>query len=246
MLLGLFLVGTLWFWILMAVAALVVGVCVARESFGKATLSVVATFALLGFLGDFNVLHWLGTHATEFAVYLVAYFAIGTAWSVGKWWFFVRRKRDEYDRQKRLFLGQQGLPYEDTKSVTVAIPEALKAKWREWIDNQYDGRRSAGRSAYPPRARDYKGKITAWMMYWPWSFVVTIVDDPIRKLFNAIFRAIQDVFQRISDSAFKDVKSDFEAPPPKAPPTGGNGRDLKPVPPDPAAAADDHSTSFRS
>lgn len=238
MLLGLFLVGTLWFWILMAVAALVVGVCVARESFGKATLSVVATFALLGFLGDFNVLHWLVTHAAEFAVYLVAYFAIGTAWSVGKWWFFVRRKRDEYNDQKNAFLLQRGIK-------DGVIPDDLRAKWREWIDNQYDGRRSVGRSAYPPRARDYKGKITAWMMYWPWSFVVTIVDDPIRKLFNAIFRAIQDVFQRISDSAFKDVKGDFEAPPPKAPPTGGNGRGSKPVPEDPDAG-DDRPTSFRT
>lgn len=237
MLLGLFLVGTLWFWILMAVAALVVGVCVARESFGKATLSVVATFALLGFLGDFNVLHWLGTHAAEFAVYLAAYFAIGTAWSVGKWWFFVRRRRDEYNEQKSAFLRQNGV-------AGSAIPDALKTRYREWMDASYDsgsGRRF--RAGFPPRARDYKGKITAWMMYWPWSFVVTIIDDPIRKLFNAIFRAIQDVFQRISDSAFKDVKSDFEAPSPKAPPSGGNGRDLKPVPPD---VDDDRTTSFRS
>src|SRR5690242_6194152 len=100
MLLGLFLVGTLWFWILLAAAAVVVGICVARESFGKATLSVVCTFALLGFLGDFNVLHWLSAHATEFAIYLVAYMVIGTVWSVGKWWFFVRKERDRYNEMK--------------------------------------------------------------------------------------------------------------------------------------------------
>lgn len=215
MLLGLFLVGTLWFWILLAVAALVVGVCVARESFGKATLSVMLTFALLGFLGDFNVLHWLRENAVAFLVYLVAYFAIGTVWSVGKWWFFIRRRRDEYNEQKSAFLLQNGI-------TDGLLPESLKTRWRDYVSSSYECRGRAAR--FPPRVRDYKGKITAWMMYWPWSFVVTIVDDPIRKLFNAIFRAIQDVFQRISDSAFKDVKGDFEAPTPKAPPsTGGNG-----------------------
>ncbi len=38
-----------------------------------------------------------------------------------------------------------------------------------------------------PQASHNKGKIIAWMTYWPFSFVGTILNDPFRKLFNFIF-----------------------------------------------------------
>ena len=213
MLFSLFVIGTFWFWLLLGAAALCVGVCVTRESFGKATLFMLGTFLALALFGDFNVLHWLRGHAAEFLVWFAAYFAIGTAWSVAKWWFFVRRVRDEYDERKREFLRNHDVQGE-------AIPENLKARWREQMGQPhgYLARNSSVRT-FPPRARDYKGKITAWMVYWPWSMLVTLIDDPIRKLFSAIFRAIQGVYQRISDSAFKSVSADFDEAP-SAPKTG--------------------------
>jgi hypothetical protein len=79
-------------------------------------------------------------------------------------------------------------------------------------------------------ARNFKGKITSWMVYWPWSMIVTLIDDPIRRLFRGIYNAIQGMLQRMSDRAFAGTESDFAAPatPPPAPPSGdatsgGNG-----------------------
>lgn len=226
MLIGLFVTGTVWFWVLLGVATLLIGLWVAHESYVKATFCVILTLAALGFFGDFNVLTWLRGNWTEFAVYLVAYFAAGIVWSVGKWWFFVRNKRDEYDERKRQFLTGRGYPGDGP------MPEKLKTDWRNSVDadRPYDRR-----ATFPPKARAFKGKIMAWMMYWPWSFLVTIVDDPVRKFFNLIFRAIHGVFQRISDGAFHDVKHDFEAPVPKPPLAAflavANGDSTTPAPP---------------
>ena len=223
--LTLFLFGTVWFWLLAALVVLTVGVFIARESFGKATLSLVAFFALLAFCGDFNVLHWLKTHAFEAAVYGAGYFAAGTGWAIWKWWFFVRRLRDKYNELKTQFLQQHDV-------ADGPIPDRLKAAWLQWFTQygareftgeRYDGFNGNVRSA-TPKARNYKGKITSWMIYWPWSLIVTMIDDPIRRLFRAIYTAIQDMLQSISDKAFAGTDDYFKAAAaPTAPPAAPGG-----------------------
>lgn len=228
MLFSLFVIGTFWFWSLLAVAVLFIGVCVSSERFGKATLCVLGTLLVLALFGNFNALNWLRDNPIRNTLIgFAAYFAIGAVWSVAKWWFFVRRKREEYDEMKRRFLDAHKVSGD-------AVPNHLKSSWREHLD------RSTGfgrRSPFPPRARDFKSKIIAWMTYWPWSMILTLVDDPIRKLFNAIFEAIQGAYQGISDNAFKSVSADFEESPPPAPKTG-NGT--------PAPRAPDRSDDTQS
>ena len=51
-----------------------------------------------------------------------------------------------------------------------------------------------------PLAKDYKSKIILWMSYWPWSALWTLLNDPVRKLFNAIYRKISIMYQRISNN----------------------------------------------
>jgi len=211
MLVSLFLFGTVWFWLLLGAAALFIGICVNRESFGKATLCLLGFFGALTLFGDFNVIHWLAHNGTTFLIGLGVYLAVGVLWSFAKWFFFVRRLRDEYLDRRRAFLDQNGVSGD-------VIPDGLKARWTQEINQSWQQRRQ---TTYPPRARDYKGKITAWMTYWPWSLVVTMIDDPIRKLFSALFRMVQGAFQGISDNAFKGVQSDFVVPTDASKP--GNG-----------------------
>lgn len=238
MLLGLFLAGTMWFWILMAIAVLSVGLCVARESFGKATLCVVVTFAALALFGDFNVLHWLRDHYLSFGVYLVAYLAAGTVWSIVKWWRFIRRKRVDYDRRKGAFMVGHELPCD------APMPDKLKTEWRTHLEQERRYSADRREETFPPKANAYKAKIMAWMMYWPWSLVVTVIDDPIRKLFNAIFEAIRGLYQRIADSAFKDVEYDFKVTPPSGPPKVVGLPSLNA--PTPTASGDEDTSHVRS
>ncbi len=232
---SLFLVGTFWFWALLAAAAVVLFVCIAGEKAGRATVSVVATFALLALFGDFNVFAYVRDHGLAFCLYLAGYFAAGTAWAMGKWWFYVRKQRAKYDERKRAFLDGNGIKGD-------AIPEDLKADWQRVIAGYgIDGYGIPGYARRPvPRARDNKGRIMTWMVYWPWSFVWTMIDDPIRKFFKMIYNRIQGVLESISERAFQGTENDFPTAPtaptnggdpsPKTPPRIHDNRDWPPPP----------------
>lgn len=213
---SLFLVGTFWFWALLAAAAVVLFMCIAGERTGRATLSVIATFALLALFGDFNVLAYVRDHGLAFCLYLAGYFAVGTAWAVGKWWFYVRKQRVKYDERKRAFLEGHGVAGD-------AIPENLKAEWQAVVGGHGVDDYAIPRSirSLVPRARDNKGKIMTWMVYWPWSFIWTMIDDPIRKFFKMIYNRIQGVLESISARAFQGTENDFPTSP-SDPPNGGN------------------------
>ena len=57
-----------------------------------------------------------------------------------------------------------------------------------------------------PKASDNKSKIIAWISYWPFSAVGTILNDPFRKLFNLIFNQFKNLYQQMANSIYeKDV-----------------------------------------
>lgn len=223
MLITLFALGTFWFWVLVAVHFCVLLALIEYEKTGWATFTMIATFAALYFLGDFNVVAAALHNPAMTAAFVGGYFAAGTAWSVAKWWFFVRRCREDYDKQKIAFLRQNGI--EGT-----VIPDALKAKWKENLGYNYGGRNSYRRGENViPKAGDHKSRIMTWMCYWPWSMVWTLINDPVKRVFKQIYLQIQGIMQSISNRAFRGVEDDLREPPapPPAPPAAddeGNGR----------------------
>lgn len=54
-----------------------------------------------------------------------------------------------------------------------------------------------------PIANDYKEQIITWMVYWPFSMLWTLINDPLRRVFELIYRRIGKLMQSISDSIFK-------------------------------------------
>lgn len=56
----------------------------------------------------------------------------------------------------------------------------------------------------PARASENKESIMMWMMYWPVSMTWTIINDPVRRAFNAIYDVVANSFQKDSDAVFKD------------------------------------------
>jgi len=41
-----------------------------------------------------------------------------------------------------------------------------------------------------PKVGKHKMRIYVWIAYWPWSFVWTMINDPVRKIFNRIYASI--------------------------------------------------------
>jgi len=53
--------------------------------------------------------------------------------------------------------------------------------------------------------RSNKGRITAWMMWWPLSLGWWLVNDPITRLYNYIYERLVHLFESIRESALKEA-----------------------------------------
>jgi hypothetical protein len=70
-------------------------------------------------------------------------------------------------------------------------------KWYFYVLN----RRDAGVSK-PPTAREHRSDITGWMAFWPWSAIWTLINDPVKRMYKALARSLEKVFDGISRRVF--------------------------------------------
>jgi hypothetical protein len=57
-----------------------------------------------------------------------------------------------------------------------------------------------------PSVSENKSRIMTWMCFWPFSFIWTMIDDPVRMVFKAIYTKIRGLLQRIADRAFEGLE----------------------------------------
>jgi hypothetical protein len=50
--------------------------------------------------------------------------------------------------------------------------------------------------------RDYQPSIKSWILWWPFSALWTLLDDPIRRAVQRIYQELQTVYQRITDKVW--------------------------------------------
>lgn len=89
------------------------------------------------------------------------------------------------------------------------------AKWWFYVRDLAEKRKEQiaahgkGKSYYgviqKPLVRDNKSRIMTWMCFWPYSFVWTMINDPVRRVFKAIYNQIKDGLQRVADKAFEGL-----------------------------------------
>ena len=195
-----FIVGSLWFWVLIAAEILVVLILLEWDRGTVATLTFVATLLLLQFLGDVNIFGYVVENPTTVIVGAVAYFALGTGWAIARWWFYVREQRAWYDELRSAFLRFHHLEADS------AMPEELQQQWQNCVGLAKRGHRQL---SVRPLAARHKSDILRWMSYWPWSCFWTVLKDPVRETFLAIYQQIAEYLQQISDRAFKGVEADL-------------------------------------
>ena len=199
MLLDLFIIGSIWFWLLSGVWFIALVIFLDCEKGTQATLTMIAFFAALVLLGDFNPLPWMKLHALESIALVVGYFAAGAAWSFVKWYFYVLRIKDRVQEAKTKFL-------ERSKITDGKIPDSHKARWKEILNSEFGYRRRS----LPPKATENKSRILMWMSYWPFSAVWTLINDPVKRAFEYLYARLSGLMQKISDHIFKDLKADLQ------------------------------------
>jgi hypothetical protein len=49
-----------------------------------------------------------------------------------------------------------------------------------------------------------KGRIIAWTTYWPFSAFWTILDQPVKRFFNMVFKKFENTYNSILNNIYKD------------------------------------------
>jgi hypothetical protein len=217
-----FAFGTVWFWILIAVASIIILAAIENEKGLLATLALVAAAVAIYVWGDGNVFRWIKAHPWKTAGWAGVYFAAGTFWFITKWWRFVRKNRHRYDEAFLLFkqdfqsegYGPNGVRrygLEDREKAMAEFklrkasePDAVfKEEWGAHIE---DGVYRGVGFEFRPKYKDHKGRIFLWACYWPWSMFWTILNDPLKKVWDGIIWVVRGLLERISASSFRDVE----------------------------------------
>ena len=167
---GLLTFGTWLFWVMLIVFSILVMACVENEKGGFLFLATIIMFSL--FCDDFLTLISSITIAKAVALAGV-YLAIGTAWTLLKWYIQVNRTR----RRIREVTAQASAPHSSVSSTEV-----------------YEFKKLLSPSAN-------KARLTAWLMYWPWSMTWWAIRYPVETSYELLASA----FEKIAASAKGDL-----------------------------------------
>lgn len=187
---GALMFGTIWFWCLIALVCVLLFAFIDHDNGAGATVTLIVFAFVQQLFGDFKVFNYVKENPLHTAKWVALYFVAGTLWSIAKWWFYVRTQREDYDEKKRRYLDRNDVDGD-------VIPSSLKRGWADFAPEK-------------PSAANNKEKILRWMSFWPWSALWTLINDPIKKLFKAIYKRLQNLYQRIVDHVWKGTEADFK------------------------------------
>lgn len=201
MLISLAGLGMAWVWFLslVVVESILLLVLIENDKPGWCTFSLFSTFGLLKFFAGVNLFEMAWHNPGTTALIVLGYFVAGTAWTIAKWYFFVRDKRARFDEAKADYALHPEYSHSYAKKDVPAPNEMI-----EWVKSHKYGSFVDYYTKTPvPSVRSNKSRIMTWMGYWPWSMVWTIINDPIKRAFKAIYNRIHNTLQAISNNAFK-------------------------------------------
>ena len=150
--------------------------CEFSENGIGSTLTLIAGVFLLWWVAELPVFGWIKIHQNELLIASAVYFPIGTMWATFKWYLYLlESRRDLLDRKKN-YIKNHG---EDG--------------WKEFVQSSM------------PKAAHKKYDIIRWIIYWPISVILILIDDLAQKIGTAIYNVVGDFFNNISKKVFKDV-----------------------------------------
>lgn len=163
-------------WLIILVASVIIAFATEFDEGKWATGSLFVGAALVFWLAHSNPFAFIGAHALLFSSLIAAYFVAGIVWGFFKWYLFNLNIRDKIRDGK------------------VQVE-----------DGSVPGRNRWDRIKVPLTPADHKTRIVGWMTYWPWSLSWFLINDPVRRAWNAIYNRLVSRLQAVSNHVFKNV-----------------------------------------
>jgi hypothetical protein len=215
--------GAFWFWVLVAEFVVLVALTENERPFISIGVVIVG-LVLLHYLGGVSVFSWCIANPWLLVAYIVGYSAVGVAWSIAKWWMFVRERRNRYIAKKAEWIGglnstiqrlrqDKGGPIKDMedrqrqadileKVLNIGrLTKDAMPYWQDYARGAY--------SIHKPEAGNYVDRIINWMMFWPFSAFWFLLDRPIRRLFTRLYDSISWLLRKIADTAYNGIDDEI-------------------------------------
>ena len=196
---GLFLFGTLWFWI---VSSVIFGWLIFLTE-GEESHTFGAGLVLVGFV-------WIMSSVNDISVianpllwlkWVTVYLVVGIVWSVIKWFSFLHKQKDILNGLKEVYIERNKLELiakRISDSDWLGFVKYLSD--HDYKPNGYD--KIKKRSDVIPTVKGRFSDLTRWIVWWPMSAFWTILNDPLRRVAEALVRALKGVYTRIANSVF--------------------------------------------
>jgi uncharacterized membrane protein YccC len=179
--------GGVLFWIIVGTVTLILAAQIDSEKVGSATLTLLITVAAIVAFTNAPVLDFIQDNPLYVVYGALAYVGIAAIWAFIKWrLFFLPKLFDRYETLRWRFLESRGLK---------EMP--ADAAVRDAFNSIYDVK--ALDINVNRMVRYNKGRITTWMVFWPFSFIGTFVGDFLQRVFASVYQTIAGGLQRMSD-----------------------------------------------
>jgi len=174
----------MWFWSLFILEFCLLTWFV-EEEWAPASIASLILFILgIWWLADIPIWAWIHDNPWILLKYFALYIVVGMVWSMGKYYFILKRIRKIVKEKRKYYDGMVDKPK--------TFKEYLH-QGRSYDDDSH-------------RFEDTATKLVFWASFWPTSMFWTILNDPIKKLFNFL---IYDVFIGIYRKMYKKMVGDL-------------------------------------
>jgi len=119
----------------------------------------------------------------QIVVYAIAYIIIGAAWTVPKWWIYVRKSKNI----ERLKADYDKILDKSARNSVITDEDRYNAALSIVGNNKY--------------------RFYTWMMWWPLNIVYTFASDPLTILYNWLYTKLINTFTNILLYAFDESPS---------------------------------------
>jgi hypothetical protein len=206
--LELFVIGSFWFWALIAAEIILLFVFVEYENGIGATISLAVFAALLQWCGNVDLIGYVIKHPINVLMAGLAYLLLGTIWGVIKWRIFCADRLDDYEDLKSDYLKGKGLP-----AGTKVVPVELRKEWSDRVERTRDYH-TKQTIADVPSVRVHKARIMRWMSLWVISVIWSLFNDFLKRVFQSVYKRIAGFLQRIAQNVWSggNVADDLNVP----------------------------------
>jgi hypothetical protein len=192
-----FLLLSPWLFVIYVAVIIAIIVCVEIDCFGLSTFLLLASVGFLSYFNWTTSINWVKSNYIDLVIY-TGYYLLGcVAWMYTKWTMLLinfnsaRKEAISNYKTKHGIVGPL-----DSCQIKIALENRNKAYTNNYFTIYLSEK---------IRARNYKSKIIAWGIWWPFSLVGTIVDDPVRRFVTWTFDRLCGTFQKLADRIAPDL-----------------------------------------